>query len=246
MISLMVADDEEIVRTFIRTVIEKERLPVKQILEADNGLETVRLAREHKPDLVLLDIRMPGLGGLQACAAIRRDLPDTEVVIVSAYDEFGYARQAFTSGARDYLLKPVSHQQVVELINRSCLGRGPSRPESAAPPHPLLDGVRRYVEDNLERDIKLADLARTLFVSPSHLSRKFKKLAGEPVSLFIQRLRVTRAVELMADPGLSITDIAGMVGFNDPGYFATCFKAQTGRTPTQYRQQSGLSAGPED
>ncbi len=172
------------------------------------------------------------------------------MVIISAYDEFGYARQAFTSGARDYLLKPISHQQLVELILRICDWRAKSQSEPTCQPHPLVEGVRSYVEQNLDREIKLTDLARVLFVSPSHLSRKFKKMAGEPISLFIQRLRVSRAVELMADPALSITDIAGRVGFNDPGYFATCFKAQTGRTPTQFRQEPPLlkaaPGAPED
>ncbi|MDR1043774.1 MAG: response regulator [Candidatus Adiutrix sp.] len=238
MIRVLLADDEDIVRAFFRTVIEKEKLPVSEIYEADNGLETIRLAREYTPEAVLLDIRMPGLNGLKVCAEIRREMPNTEVVIISAYDEFDYAREAFTSGARDFLVKPVSPQQVVEVITRIIDDRGARGFPGAPANHPLVDEVRRYIEENLDKEFGLTDLAAAVFVSPSHLSRKFKKLTGVSVSLFIQQMKISRAVELMRDASLSITDISGLVGFNNPGYFATCFKALTGRTPSQYRSDN--------
>lgn len=237
MIKLLVADDEDLVRAFFRTVIEKEKLPVSLLLEADNGLEAIRLAREHSPDLILLDIRMPGLNGLKACAVVQKELPQTEVVIISAYDEFDYARSAFTSGARDFLVKPISPQQAAALINRVAgdKGRAKKEAEEEQPVHPLVQEVRKYAEKNLDRDFGLNELADAVFISPSHLSRKFKKITGRSVSAFIQEIKIARATEMMYDNTLSITEIAGMVGFNNPGYFATCFKALTGRTPTQYR-----------
>ena len=234
-IKILVADDEITVRTFIKKVIAKERLPVAHCLEADNGLDAVRLALEHRPDLIFLDIRMPGCDGLRAAEHILADSPGANIVIVSAYNEFDYARTALRAGVADYLLKPVRPAEVAALIAKAAATPAPDIPDRKPP---LVAKVEQYIRDNLEGSIKLQDIAKTVFISQFHLSRTFKQLTGRSVVDFVQDLRLAKAEEMLAATDLPVTEIAGRVGFKDAAYFTTCFKNRHGISPVQFRKNS--------
>jgi DNA-binding NarL/FixJ family response regulator len=103
-ISILLADDHTLVRAGIRALVE--RLPeVKVVAEAKDGREALSLARKHQPDLVLMDIAMPGLNGLEATARITRELPGVRVIILSMYASEEYVREAIAAGAAGYLVK---------------------------------------------------------------------------------------------------------------------------------------------
>jgi two-component system response regulator YesN len=231
-IKLLVADDEITVRTFIKTVVAKERLPVAACLEADDGLEAVRLAGEHRPDLIFLDIRMPGLDGLKAAELILADRPAANIVIVTAYGEFDYARAALRAGVADYLLKPVRPADIAALVAKAAAAPAPA---GALKP-PLVAKVEDFIRANLDKPLTLGDIAAAVFLSPFHLSRTFKHLTGRSVTAFVQDLRLAEAAELLAATDLTVTEIAGRVGFKDAAYFATCFRNRRGLTPCQYRK----------
>lgn len=230
-VKILVADDEVTVRTFIKMVVAKERLPVADCLEAANGLEAVRLVQEHRPDLVFLDIRMPGCDGLRAAELILADNPGTSVVIVSAYNEFDYARSALRAGVVDYLLKPVRPAEIAGLITKAAAQCADRRP-------PLVAKVADYISTHLNQPIKLQDIAGAVYLSPSHLSRTFKSLTGQSIVDFVQDQRLAKAEELFAATDLSVTEVAGRVGFRDAAYFTTCFKNSRGVSPGQYRKKA--------
>ncbi len=233
-IKILVADDEVTVRTFIKTVAAKERLPVTACIETDNGLDAVRLAGEHRPDLVFLDIRMPGCDGLRAAELILAANPGTSVVIVTAYDEFDYARTALRAGVADYLLKPVRPDEVAALIAKAAA----AREDDGGRQPPLVAKVAAYVRANLDKPLKLRDIAGAVYLSQCHLSRTFKQLTGRSIVDFIRDQRLARAEELLAATDLTVTEIAGQVGFRDAAYFTTCFKNRHGLSPVQYRKKT--------
>ncbi len=235
-IKILVADDEITVRTFIKKVVAKEQLPVALCLEADNGLDAVRLAQEHRPALIFLDIRMPGCDGLKAAERILAGNPGANIVIVSAYNEFDYARTALRAGVADYLLKPVRPAEVAALIAKAAENPVLHLPDRKPP---LVDKVEQFIRANLDSPIKLQDIAQTVYLSQSHLSRTFKHLTGKSVVEFIQELRLAKAEEMLAATDLSVTEIAGRVGFKDAAYFTTCFKNRHGVSPLQFRKNTG-------
>jgi len=238
-IKVLVADDEATVRAFFRLVFERERLPVAAVAEAQSGGDAVRLAQEFAPDLAFLDIRMPGGDGLQAAAAILAAAAGVRVVIVSAYNEFEYARTALRAGAADYLLKPVKPADIAALVKKTAEERAPAAAAAGGPPRTpaLARAVADYVAKNLDKPVHLQDIARAVFVSPYHLSRTFKQLTGRTIVEYVQEQRLAKAEEILAATDFSITEVAGLVGFNDAAYFATCFKQKTGVTPGQYRKR---------
>lgn len=242
-IKLLVADDESTVRSFFKILISKEHLPVASLAEAENGLEAVRLAKELNPDLLFLDIRMPGLDGLQAAEMILKENPAAHIVIVSAYNEFEYARTAFRAGVDDYLLKPVKPAEVADIIRSTAERRRRKADADAAQAvktPALVRLVYDYVVQNLARPFQLKDIAQAVFVSSYHLSRTFKQLTGQSITDYIQEQRLLKAEEILLTTDRSITEVAGMVGFNDAAYFATCFKNKTGISPLQYRKKQDI------
>lgn len=118
MLNIMIVDDEPLERQGIRLILEKYRPGDQVVGEAGDGEEAVQVARKVKPDVILLDIRMPGLDGMEVARILRPVLPDTRLVVVSAHGEFHYAKKAVALGISDYLLKPVDTEEMMKLLNR--------------------------------------------------------------------------------------------------------------------------------
>ena len=234
-ITLLIADDEPGVRLFVRQLVERERAPVSQVFEAANGREAVELACRHKPDLVLLDIRMPELDGLQAAQAILQQCPELCVVIASAHEDFDYARTALRAGVADYLLKPVRVAEILERIHKVHTARNTSD-ESYVVSHPLVAAVAAYVAQHLCDVLDLRSIGKAVFVSPSHLSRVFKKQTGMALVDFVLEQRLAEAKTLLTRTLLSIAEIAEQTGFSSPAYFSACFRKKNGLSPSGYRR----------
>jgi two-component system, response regulator YesN len=116
MSKILLVDDMPVIRSVIGQILKQQNLGFSAIWEAANGIEAVEMARTYKPDIILMDIKMPGLTGLQATERIRQQNPTIKIVMLTAYDEFTYVQKALKLGARDYLLKPVRPDKLVELL----------------------------------------------------------------------------------------------------------------------------------
>lgn len=112
----MIVDDMPVIRSAVSRILSTKEYLFAPLIEASNGQEAVELARIHKPDIILMDIKMPELTGLQATAIIRENQPDVKIVMLTAYNEFSYVQKALKLGARDFLLKPVRPETLVELL----------------------------------------------------------------------------------------------------------------------------------
>ncbi|CAK7061273.1 MAG: putative response regulatory protein [Desulfovibrio sp.] len=249
-ITVLVADDEATVRQYLQAVIRRENLPVATLLEADNGLDALSLAQDQAPDLVFLDIRMPGLDGLETAKRLMETAFPGKVVIVSAYSEFDYAQRALRAGATDYLLKPVKPADFAHIIHGVAETERtvtPERLKSEQSPQPgsqfvenrrphMVRAVLAYIDANLNAPLRLEDIAKAVHVSPWHLSRTFKRLTGKSIADCVRETRIERAKEILLSADFSVTEIAGMVGFENAGYFATCFKQMTGASPSAFRK----------
>ena len=116
MAGTLIADDTPLIRSALRNILTRSAMDVEPIFEACDGEDAVRQARRCHPDIVLLDIKMPGMDGLEAASIIRDEFPRTKVVMLTAYDEFSYVYKALKLGVEDYLLKPVRPEKLVEVL----------------------------------------------------------------------------------------------------------------------------------
>ena len=122
-IKIVVADDHEVIRKGIASLLSGSDIQI--VAEAQNGAEAVRLAVKHKPDVLLLDIRMAGTDGLEALEQLRRQLPETRVVMLSTYDNPTYIARAAALGASDYVLKGASRRELIAAILGAAAGETP-------------------------------------------------------------------------------------------------------------------------
>ncbi len=138
-IRILVADDHAVVREGIRTVLE-EREDLQVVAEASDGVEALALAREHRPEVVIVDITMPGHTGIQVCEMLREELPDCQVLILSMHDHPEYVLGAVRAGARGYILKDAGPQEVRDAVRAVHRGEEHFAPSVEVQLHAALRG----------------------------------------------------------------------------------------------------------
>lgn len=271
MIRLLIADDERLEREALADMVTRRFVEHDIVLEtAENGRKAADTAILWGADLILMDIEMPGMSGLDAARAVLAQRPGCRVIFVTAYSLFQYAHEAVHLGACDYLLKPVDPDELEASIRRAMRqieterkleALAPVQPEQepekpgvpAAEPDDnensqnalVMAHVRRYLEDNYMFDISLDSVGEILHISPAYLSAQFKKYQKMNFLDCLTELRINAAKELLTDPFRSSAEVASMVGYEDASYFARAFKKRTGVTPTQYRKQASKAAHDE-
>jgi DNA-binding NarL/FixJ family response regulator len=153
---LMIVDDHEVVRMGLRSALEIED-DFNVVAEASNGQEAIDRARVHKPDIVLMDVRMDGMDGIEACREIRSEFPDTHVLMLTSYAEEETVVAALLAGASGYVLKNVARSRLLESLRS--VARGDSLLDSAVTRNvldKLIAGKAKKDEDNLterEREV---------------------------------------------------------------------------------------------
>ena len=266
MIRLLIADDERMEREALADIVMRRFEHEVTVEMAENGRKAADTAVLWEADLILMDIEMPGMNGLDAARAVLEQRPECKVIFITAYSLFQYAHEAVHLGACDYLLKPVDPDELEASIRRAirqieterkleALAPIQQEQEPEAPAAPQEEGgdessqnalvmahVRRYLEDNYMFDISLDSVGEILHISPAYLSAQFKKYQKMNFLDCLTELRINAAKELLNDPFRSSAEVASMVGYEDASYFARAFKKRTGVTPTQYRRQAAKAA----
>jgi DNA-binding NarL/FixJ family response regulator len=151
-VKVLVADDHQVVRTGLASLFAGT--DVKIVAEASNGAEAVKMAMKHKPDVALLDIRMPDSDGLEALDKIHRQLPNVRVVMLSTYDNPTYVARAVALGACDYVLKGASRQELISTITAAAAGKAPS-PRGEL--HRVAGAMSKNPPTNGSKDIPLTN-----------------------------------------------------------------------------------------
>jgi len=118
MYRLLIADDEALEREGLEWIVSRLMPGMFEVSHAENGRKAIERAAEQRPDIVLMDVKMPGISGLEALKEIRGFLPSVKMVLVTAYDYFEYAREALSLGVREYIVKPAKREQVLETLQR--------------------------------------------------------------------------------------------------------------------------------
>ena len=266
MIRLLIADDERMEREALADIVMRRFEHEVTVEMAENGRKAADTAVLWEADLILMDIEMPGMNGLDAARAVLEQRPECKVIFITAYSLFQYAHEAVHLGACDYLLKPVDPDETEAAIRRAIrqieagrrlaeLAAVEPEPEAASEQETdpagegesdrnalVMDHVRKYMEDNYMSDLSLDSVSEILHISPAYLSAQFKKYQKMNFLDCLTELRINAAKELLADPFRSAAEVASMVGYEDASYFARAFKKRTGMTPTQYRKEAAKAA----
>lgn len=247
----LVAEDEEIARRVLRLLCERSRCPVEVACEARTGRQMLEARAQTHPDIILMDVVIPGMDGLETARLVRARYPGTKVTIVSAHDTFNYAQQTLRAGAVDYLLKPVRPEQLEAFLTRLCAELDEERavlfrallPQESAnpPPHAhLLRRAREFIAAHYAHSLSLEELARQVALSPSYFSRILKQEMGCTFTEYLTRVRMAGARRLLRTTTLSLAEISSAIGYQNPKYFSAVFKAREGMTTSAYRRVGAL------
>lgn len=241
MYKVMAADDEAYVRDALKQLIPWQTLGCQLVQVVSNGRELIDEMEQAHPDIIITDIRMPQLDGLEVCKYVHDRCPEAQVIILSAYSDFTYARTALRFGACEYVLKielidelPGAVTKAVRELEKQSREVREDSPAKDSPDD-LYAQMVRYVERNYRNNIALQDIAEQLHANQSYLSRLYKSCSG--VNLFddIQRRRIEKAKECLIASDWKIQVVAKYVGFEDSAYFSRVFKKETGMSPKEYR-----------
>lgn len=235
----MIVDDEPLEREVLVKIITKINLSISQLFEATNGAEAWELAKQNQMDVILIDIKMPIMNGVVAAELIKKDVPDCQIIFLTAYDEYNIPH-TIKSVSNDYLLKPAHPHDIqktlikyIPLVKRTV----PAYLEAICEHDDILI-VLEYIENNYHLDIKLDTLSRLVFLSGQYLSRLFKQETGYTITQYITVRRIEKAKKCLIYSRENVMEVSEKCGFTDPNYFARVFKKYEGVTPSQYQQQS--------
>ena len=184
MYSIMIVEDEYLVRQGIASLVDYEQFGMQVIAQAENGREAWQKFQENPADILLTDINMPQMNGLELAKLVRDQAPKCHIVFLTGYDDFDYARTAIKLGADDYLLKPFSKDDVEEMLAKVQTKLDKERKKAQI--QNLVDqGQRSELEEAIherlaDSELSLKSLASQLGFSPSYLSVLIKKELGLP------------------------------------------------------------------
>jgi DNA-binding response OmpR family regulator/signal transduction histidine kinase len=248
--SVLVVEDNEELKEFISSTLQSYDYSV---LAASNGEEALQLAIKYVPNLVLSDLMMPRMNGIELTAKIKEDerISHIPVVLLTAKNESQSRIESLKSGADDYLTKPFSPDELlirignlieqrkklaIKFRERILVSTTPSKVMSLD--EKFVQKARNVVENYLgDYDFTVEQMAEEMNLSRTQLLRKIKALTGLSPNDFIKDIRLKRAAEMISKKVDSITQIGYTVGFNDQSYFTKCFKKHFGITPSDYSGQ---------
>jgi YesN/AraC family two-component response regulator len=245
---ILVVEDIADVREFIRMSLGNQY----QILEATNGKEGLSKILEDEPDLIISDVMMPEMDGLELTRRLKSDLKTCHipVILLTAKAAMEHKLEGLEEGADSYIPKPFnsSHLQVrvkklLELrmkIREHYRGMPDAQEEETGINRldkKFLNKLTLIIEENLNKeDISVDELGQKIGISRVHLYRKIKKLTDMSVSEFVIMVKLKKSLELLRNSGKTIAEIAFEVGFSSPSYYTRCFREQFKMSPTEYMQ----------
>ena len=248
---IMIAEDNAEVKTFIVEFLETKY----RVLEAEDGLSALELAKEHIPDLVITDVMMPKLNGYELCQKLKEDEKTSHVpvIILTAKASGDSMERGFETGANYYVTKPFNPKLLElriknilrsrqlfkeQVLHNKTVNLNPKHVPISNADENFLKKVVTCVEEHMQdSNFQIDDLCRHLGLSRIQLYRKLKGLIGQSGNEFIRSVRLKRAAQLIRQDQLTIAEITYQVGFNDLQYFRDCFKKQFGVKPSEYLQQ---------
>ncbi len=244
MYKVLIVDDEPVIVEGLRKIVDWEKYNCVVVGTASSGKEGLEMTEKYQPDILFTDIRMPGMDGLTMIAALRSEHRNMQIVILTGYRDFEYARTALNLGVFRYLVKPSKMKELDEAMESLTerldkLGRSKEQEVSEDTENAnnfVVKQALSYIEQHYKEKLQLTDVAEKVYVSHWHLS-KLLNGTGKSFSDLLNEVRIENAKKLMEDSSLHIADISERVGFADTAHFSRVFKKYTGMSAGEYRNK---------
>ena len=243
MLKVLVVEDEEMIRKGIVLAVDWAALDCVVVGEAADGLQALKAVERYDPSLIITDLKMPNMDGIQMMEALRARGSRAYVIILTAYDSFTYARSALRLGAVDFLLKPFHDGELEAAVIKLRRRMEAERRGTAPLPERKKGDKSKYVLQAMDyigqhygdQNISVGEIAQHLGLSESHLSHLFRKETDYTLLNYLTRYRMHKAMELLRDCRMRVYEVAEQVGYRDITYFSATFKKMTGMSPSEFQ-----------
>ncbi|GGF92584.1 DNA-binding response regulator [Paenibacillus albidus] len=258
MLKVLLVDDEAPILNNLNRVLPWQEMGMEVAGMARSGMEALRIAEDEQPDLVLCDIRMPVMDGLTFIGKLREMGLNSEVLLLSGYQEFDYAREAIRLGVKEYICKPIHYEELghkVREIGAQIRSRQfkdklynsiplfQEAPASGEPsvrktPEQLMSQAQQYIKEHLNMDIGIEEVANQIGISSSYFCLLFKNRFAMTFVEYVTLQRMEAAKFMLASSDKSIAVIGAGVGYQERRYFTKVFQKQVGVSPKAYREEA--------
>ena len=247
--SVLVIDDNADIRSYIHGLLSAEY----SVIEAANGSEGIRKAMKYVPDLIISDVMMPGIDGIECCRRLKSELQTCHipVILLTACSLDEQRIQGYDGGADSYISKPFSSQLLLARIHnlidshqrlKQFFGdrQTLAKEDICDLDKDFVEKFKALIEEKMgDSELNVEDLGREMGLSRVQLYRKIKSLANYAPNELLRMSRLKRAASLLASSGMTVAEIAYEVGFTSPSYFTKCYKEQFGESPTEFLKRKG-------
>ncbi|MFI3254850.1 MAG: response regulator [Eubacteriales bacterium] len=257
MYDVVIIDDEPRIVEGLSKVINWESLDCRVVATASDGKEGAEVIQEKKPHILLTDVNMPDVDGLEMLRALRSEFPQLQVTIISGHSDFSFAQEAMRLGACRYLLKPTKLDEIYEAITvmKENLESMDSveAPEVETDPKSqkeesdsseasnfVLTQALSYIKEHHSEKLTLPQVAEHCYVSQWHLSKLLNGQLKKNFYEVLNEIRIEKAKELLTDGSLRISEISEMVGYGEATHFSRVFKKEVGISANEYRGNLNL------
>ena len=260
MVSMLIADDEKMIRKGLLS-LEWEKIGVHVVGAVSNGIEAIKIIKSEKVDIVLTDIRMPEIDGIELAREMAKSESSTKVILLSGYSDFVYAQSGIKLGVFDYLLKPSDPDEVLACVLRASEALEQERNinkrmimmekeisniklvkesenvlyDDSKKMKDTVQIILKYIMEHYSEEISLTTLSEELHFTSVYLNRILKKEMNLSFLKLLTSVRMYHAARLLRETSIKISVICNCVGIGDQGYFSQVFRKCYGVSPYDYR-----------
>ena len=256
MISAMFVDDEILAIRMLEKLIDWEAYDINIKATALNGEEALLKLNDHQIDIIITDIAMPQMNGLDFIKHLRAKGYNTEIIFISAHADFKFVQQAMRLGCIDYILKPIDEEElektIITVTNRiktrnintsvpDHINRDDNEIKRTLPKAIRSDIVLECItllNERYAKDVSLDDICMEIGVSKNYFCSLFKKETGKRIWEYLTEIRMEKAKELLRNTKLRNYEIASEVGYNNVEHYMKIFKKLYNETPNEYRARN--------
>ncbi|MCT4687126.1 response regulator transcription factor [Vallitalea sp.] len=252
MYSVYLLDDEPWALRGLISSFDWEKLGFYIAKHSTNPLEIFELAKKTPPDLIITDIRMPGMNGIELIKSLRKLEIPCDFIIVSGFADFSYAQKAIEYNVLNYILKPIDVEDTIPLlqkvhtdIDRKQKLKYYSSQISQSTNHYCnqqanehFNAMIEYINSHFSSDdMNLQCMADKFCLNNTYICDLFKKTLSMTFNEYVTELRLKKACSLLSNTNLTVYEIAEQTGYK-PYYFNTLFKKKYNSTPLKYRKEN--------
>ncbi|MDR6885216.1 helix-turn-helix domain-containing protein [Bacillus sp. 3255] len=268
MIKVLVVDDDHLVRKGFISMMPWQENNLEVVGEAGNGKKALEFLENQQVDLLITDLAMPLMSGIELMRCVKEQYPDICMVVLTFHQDFEWIQEALRLGALDYITKvELEHEQMNEVLQRivNKMKELHARNGELKVSHPaghefIMEAESPYssevkasilmavdiMRQELQEELYLPEIAKRVNMSRSYFSRCFRDVVGKTFNDYIREVRVDHAKKLLSQTGKSISWVATQTGYPNEKYFGKVFREITGMLPSEFRKtQSEVANRPQ-